>query len=1060
MKFPKIVKRILLTISTLLLLLIASAFAIPYFFKDKIVAKIKEGINKEINAKVDFKDVDISFMRHFPKISVKLENLDVVGVGIFDGVRLFNTEGLDLALNFWSVWNGGNPYEVSKIYVDKPFINVVKLADGTANYDISKSKAEKKSEPSEFKLSLAHYEINDGTILYDDHALGFYMGMRGIKHEGSGEMTASVYDLDTETHVDSLTVSYGAMTYLSNAKTDLKTLLNVNMDLMKFVLKSTKAKVNDMALETGGFLQMKPNDDMDMDFTFKAPSNNFKDFLSVIPAAFTKNYSDVKADGTFAFDGFVRGTYNGDKKQYPAFALNTKVQNGSFQYPALPMGCSEINTDISLALPSSDFDAFKIDVPKFHIKVGNNPFDAVFKLRTPVSDPDLDLQARGTLNLADLPKAIPMNDIQNLTGIINADVSIKTLMSYVEKKMYDKVQMQGALKVNGMNVKTKDYPSVLINDLAMNFTPNFVGVNNFNAKLGRSDIQADGTIDNLLAFFSTNRTMTGKLNFASNLFDATEWVKPSTATPSVSTAKSTTNAPADDTQRPFDRFDFTVNGKINRLIYDKYDITNSAAAGHFTPNKFTFNNFQTKIGNSDMSGSGTLTGVFDWLFDNKMLGGTLFLNSNYMDLNQFMTETPQSTATPQSAPNTATEPFVIPKNVDVAVVTNMKKVIYTNMDLTNVKGKLAIKNQEVKIVDGEAGVFGGTTDIDGGYNTQDPKKPVFDLAFDLHNIDFQQSFSKLNTFQKLAPIGQFMKGKFNTRFEMEGALGKDLSPDYNSLTMSGFFQTIQGAVSGFKPLEDVANKLNISELKALDLKDTKNWFEVKNGAVEVKEFDKKVKDIALKIGGKHSLTNEMAYFIKGKVPRKLLEKNAVGAAAGAGYNAVIKEAQKLGINLNNSEFVNVQFDITGSMLQPKIGFKVLGGDGQATVQDAAKDAVNSVVNKAKDSVTTRANEELDKAKLRAKEYADRAADSAARVLNAKVEQAKNDAIERAKREAGAKAGEKVGSELDKILEKTGGNDKLKTGTDKVKEKLDGWNPFGKKKKEETPPPTKDNGGGK
>ena len=98
MKLTKIIKRILLSLAILLVLLVGAAFAIPYFFKDKILEQVKVAVNKDLNATVDFTDVDISFMRHFPKVSVKLVNLDVTGKDDFDGVKLIHTEGLDLAL--------------------------------------------------------------------------------------------------------------------------------------------------------------------------------------------------------------------------------------------------------------------------------------------------------------------------------------------------------------------------------------------------------------------------------------------------------------------------------------------------------------------------------------------------------------------------------------------------------------------------------------------------------------------------------------------------------------------------------------------------------------------------------------------------------------------------------------------------------------------------------------------------------------------------------------------------------------------------------------------------
>ena len=59
-------KKPLVIIASFLLLSIGALAAIPYFFKDKIIALIKENINESLYATVDFTDVDISLLRNFP----------------------------------------------------------------------------------------------------------------------------------------------------------------------------------------------------------------------------------------------------------------------------------------------------------------------------------------------------------------------------------------------------------------------------------------------------------------------------------------------------------------------------------------------------------------------------------------------------------------------------------------------------------------------------------------------------------------------------------------------------------------------------------------------------------------------------------------------------------------------------------------------------------------------------------------------------------------------------------------------------------------------------------
>jgi hypothetical protein len=55
MILSKIIKRILLSVVVLLVLLVGAAFAIPYFFKDKILEQVKVAVNKDLNATVDLR---------------------------------------------------------------------------------------------------------------------------------------------------------------------------------------------------------------------------------------------------------------------------------------------------------------------------------------------------------------------------------------------------------------------------------------------------------------------------------------------------------------------------------------------------------------------------------------------------------------------------------------------------------------------------------------------------------------------------------------------------------------------------------------------------------------------------------------------------------------------------------------------------------------------------------------------------------------------------------------------------------------------------------------------
>jgi len=1029
------IKITLIIIAVLFTLVIGAAFAIPYFFKDQIQAAVIKAANESLNAKLNFTDVSLSVFRDFPDVSVRLQNLTVTNMEPFEDIRLADVEAADVTVDIMSIIRNQKPWRIKSIYVKKPNINVFVLEDGRANYDIVKPTADSLAEEpetatSDFNITLESYEIEDGNIVYKDETIGIDLSIKGLDHKGSGDFTSMVYDLNTDTNVDSLSLTYGGIPYLKRAHTELDAIFNIDQANSKYTLKDNIVKLNDLELRADGFVQLPDTSNIVMDLKFSTPQSEFKDLLSMIPNAYIAGYESVKADGTFNLSGFAKGTYNATQETYPAFQVNLGVENGSIKYPDLPLGISNINTKINVNSPTSNFDDLLLDIPTFAMQLGSNPIRAVFKLKTPISDPDVDTQIDGTLNLKELSQAFPMEGMSDLSGIISADVDVKTRLSYIENQEYEKVNMRGDMSVQGLNYKDVAYPAIRINSAKAQFTPQNVRLENFDAKLGKSDVKASGSIQNILAYFSPKKTMRGQFTVRSNSFDANEWVPKETATTTQPALPASQTQPAAATEI-FDRFDFTLDAAVGQLAYDTYRLKNSIVKGNIKPNKLSVSELSTQIGESDVKASGVITNLFDYLFDNQTLGGNIAVSSKVMNLNQFMTadgSAPQPTATTTSTASTAgMEPILIPKNIDMTIRANMDKVIYTNMILDNVKGDLIVAKEAVVLQDVTANILGGKVALSGGYDTKDKANPGFNLKYDLQNMDFQKTFGAFNSFQVLAPIGAFIRGNFNTSLILDGTLGKNVMPNFNSLNMQGFLETINGIIDNFRPLQVIGEKFNIDYFKeALTIKNTKNWFELKDGAVAVKEFDYQYKDIPMKIAGTHGLNQDINYTIKAKIPRKLIEKMGVGAAATKGLDQISKEAAKFGLNIAKTEFVNVQFNLTGSIKSPKVGFKLLGTDG------GESSPVASATEQVKDAVKNEVKEKITEGKEQLKQTATKAVDSVKTVLKDKTEQAKEDVTKKAEEAIKDKLGSKVDS----------------TTKEEIKNQLDKFNPFKKKKKEE------------
>ena len=1041
----KFVKKLLKTLLVVVVLVVAAAFLIPIFFKDQIVAVVKEQINETLNATVDFDDVDVSLLRDFPNISAELQNYSVTGKDRFEGVVLAKGKGLDLAMDFWSVVQSEDPVKLHEVHLDEPVIRIVVLRDGTPNWDIMKPVPDTGEPSAEMIIELDEYSISNGQFIYDDRLLDTYLEMKAIDHEGSGKTNIEVFDLDTETTVGAFTLDYEGIRYFNKVKTTLDAIIGIDTRTFKYSFADAALTLNDLLVNVDGYLEM-PEADIDMDLKFNAPGGQFRQFLSLIPNAYSADFGNVDVAGSLTLNGAVKGTYSADGR-LPAFSINFGIDNGRFKYPDLPIGINDIFADAIIKSPSNNLDQLTVDFSRFNMNVGDNPIEGYFKLRTPMSNPQVDTKINGRLDLAELGRAFPMEGTE-MSGIIIADVTAKADYATYERGDYENLDLDGTMQIQNLAYNAADMPPVRINSLNADFDPKQVTVENLDAQFGKSDLRGSGKIDNILAYFTPDQTLTGRFDLQSNYFDANEWVPENT-----DDGISDVAAPvAEDEAELFNRFDITVNATAKQIDYDVYKITNSRLAGHMTPERLKIDDFSTQIGDTDLAGTGTITEWWDYVFGTATLGGELNLRSDFMNLNQFMTEdgTAPASETPAAG---ELEPIVVPDNVDVVVRAAVDRLLYDNMTLRDLRGTLNVENSEVSMEDVTTSTLGGRIALAGAYDTSDPEKPRFEFKYDLSQLNFSETFNTFNTFQALAPVGKFIDGKLNSSLVIDGQLGKDLMPVLSTLNIEGFLQTLSGQVANLPAFEKIDQKLNTDIFKRISLEDTKNWFTVTDGLVEVKEFDWKVKDVEMKIGGSHRLDGAMSYTIFARIPREMIGKTNIGAAANRGLDLLSQQAGRLGLDIAQGEFVNLRLDLTGGLTNPDVAVKLLGTDGERSLEDEVVASIKEQVNEQVDAIRDEAQERIDAERDKAEAIVDAKVDTAKAIVNQKVDEAKRKAEQQAKDKAKDLIGDtgilpkrdstKV-DPADKIKDEFG--EEADKAINDIKDKLS--NPFGKKKKKD------------
>ncbi|MCC6288743.1 MAG: AsmA family protein [Chitinophagaceae bacterium] len=964
------VKKILKISGIVLAVLLVLAFILPFIFKNKITGIAKTQINKNLNAKVDFKDVNISLFRHFPRLAVGLENLDVTGVEGFSKDTLIAAERIDVALNLMSLF--GNKMNIYSITVDRPRIHAIVNKEGKANWDITKpdTATTTTEEASDFNMQLNNYEINNGYISYNDIPGNMSAEISNLNHSGSGDFTSDLFTLATKTSADAVNFTYTNIPYLVNTKAALQADIQVDNKQSKYTFKTDDIALNDLKLATEGYFQFVNDTTYGMDIKFNAPSTDFKTLLSLVPAIYKNDFNKIKTSGKAVFNGFVRGEYNSIK--IPAYNINLNVENGFFQYPDLPQPVKNINIAMKVDNPDGITDNTIVDISKGHIEFGNDPFDFTLLLKKPITDQYIDANIKGKLNLAQVTKFVKLSGDTKLSGLLDADATAKGNVAVITQQKPGPFTANGFINITDLNYSSKDFPQPVKNSRVQIQFENPDGVPDhtvINIPSGHIEIGSDPVDFNvLLKTPASDPSFDGRAKGKFNLGTVSQFttLEPGTSVSGIINADVAFKGNKSSIDKSeYEKINTAGTLNVSDLLYKSKDypggVKVAEAAFTFNPKNITLNNLKAAYLTSNITANGSVDNAIGYALKNEPIAGALNVKADKLNLNDFMGTEP---ATADSAKASAAEPFVVPQNIAFTLNAAVDKLTYDKVDYNNLKGTVAIKDQTVTLKDVQMDALDGKIAVSGSYSTKaSTKNPAISLTYDVNNLNAEKTFFAFNTIQKLMPIGKFISGTISSKLTLNGKLGQDMTPEIGTLTGNGALQLLQGVLKKFAPVEKLAQTLNVSDLSNFSMKDVKTYIEFANGKVLVKPFHVKVKDIDMEIGGMHGVDQSIDYSIAMKLPRSM-----IGNQGNALINNLAQQASSKGIPVKLSDYINLNVKMGGSITNPQIKTDLtqaagnIADDLKKQATDFAQQKIDSAKKELKDSVASIKNQVVKDAK--------------------------------------------------------------------------------------------------
>lgn len=817
------IKKILKYLGIALLLIIVALFAIPYFFKDQIKAKIAQAINEKVDAKVSFEDADLSLFKSFPQANITIDKLLIINKAPFAGDTLVSLGELNLKMSIKELFKGDNePMSIDGFSTENGLINIIFNKDGVGNYDIALKDAKENNNEASKPLSLKinDYKITNLKFKYFDESSKIKMEIDSLNHSGTGNFAESKLDLITKSTAN-VSLFMDKVNYMNQVKLTLDAVLGIDLEQSKYTFKENKALINKLPLEFDGFIQLVEAAQQ-YDLKFKTPTSSFQNFLGLIPSAYSGNIKDVKTTGDFTVAGFAKGLYSDNS--VPKFNIAIASNNASFKYPDLPKSVENIVIDTKIINETGILNDTYVNLDKLSFKIDQDVFNAKANVRNITENPLVDAKLNGTINLSNVSKAYPVKTTVPLSGLLKADIATKFDMKSVETNQYEKMENSGNLTLTGFKYVDEAKKVMKINKAMVQFTNTRINLQELDLTTGKTDMKVNGILENFYGFIFRDQELKGNFNMVSNQFAVADFMS--------ADAPKGEEKPKEELKIPA-YLNCTLNAKANTVLYD-------------------------------------------------------------------------------------------------------------NLTLKDVSGKLIIKDQKVVLDNVKTSLFNGLIGMNGSVSTKE-KVPTFTMDLDMKAVDIAQTFTQLDMLKKIAPIAGIINGKINTAIKVSGNLdAKEMTPNLNSISGSLNNQFLSTTISAANSdlLKKLGQNISFIDVNKINLNDVKTALTFENGKVKLKPIDLKYQDIKATISGEQGFDTSINYDVKFDVPVKYL---------GADVNKYL--AKLTPADAKKIESIPVSGLITGDYKNPKI---------TTDLKSAVTNLTNQLIAQQKAELVKKGTSELEK----------------------------------------------------------------------------------------------------
>lgn len=862
-KLKKIILKILKWTGIFLASILLLMFIIPILFPGTISDQVKIFANKHLAGKLDYKKTHLTFFKHFPSLTVSVEDLLLQGSKPFQQDTLLAAKEVAVGINLKNlIFN--REVKIDEIYVTDGFVNGFVNTKGEANYNVyiskpSQTPADTTEAGTSIKLDLIKFKNTH--IKYIDHAARILVDAKGVNYTGKGGISEDIFDLETNLDIDKIDFSLDRIYYAKQKKLHADLITRINTNALTFVLRKNELKINDLPLKFIGSVSIL-KDGYNLDIKAASEKTTIREMISVLPPQYLDWAKDTKIEGNSDLYFNVKGRFSEPKNLKPRVKVRLLVKNGFISNGKAPVPMNNLNMDLNVDLPSLDTNQLAIDLKKLSFDVGpNNKFLAYVSTKG-LEEMNVNANIKGTVNLQTLQQALGLKNIE-VRGLLDTDIRANGTFS-MDKKLFPKTN--GYINLKDGYLKTKYYPNPIQN---INLVANVINTDgtfkSLGVKLDPFQFDFEGNPVSVNADLQNTEDLLYKIK-AKGVLNVGRIYK-------VFAKKGLDIS-------GLIMADLSLNGRQSYATtgqYSKLDnkgtliLKNIKATTEYLPKSFYikegnfqfenekmwFRKFYANYGKSDFALNGYLLNTINYFIERKgTLHGKFVMNSNYILIDEFMAlksgdntnksieveyakaENPKSSGV-----------IIVPKNLDVSLKANAKKVEFKGLDLNHLQGNTSVTKGQIYLKNTSFDIVGSRMNIDARYQDESPLTANYDIALKVQDFDVQRAYKEIDMVRKMATAAKDVKGIVSLDYKLKGDFDKNMSPIYPSLEGGGLVNLRDVEVKNLKMLSAVGDNIGAKAFDNPDMKGVDIETHIKDNLIHIDKFTFKVSVLRPSISG-------------------------------------------------------------------------------------------------------------------------------------------------------------------------------------------------------------------